>query len=321
MVSELERRFISSVRMRGLLPQGSVITAAVSGGADSVAMLLLMDRFANHMNWSLSVLHVDHHARPGSGADSDFVKRLSSRLGLPFILTDIHPEESGSTEGEFSSARAAIYKETGHNGTLVAVGHTADDRAETLLIRLLESSGLRGLGGMGFAGEGPVRRPILDLARAELRKWLGSIGQEWVEDPTNDSGAYLRNRIRMTVLPALEEVLPGGVMGLAGAAENLSMWRDAADWLLEKTLAESFPGNVCSLEEYRGLPRAVRLGTLWSLCGRPRGGRTELDKADRWLIRGNTGSHPLAGGFQAISGRGSFKVVRTGPTRTRNRED
>ena len=321
MGSDLERRFISSVRRRELLPKGSNITVAVSGGADSVAMLLLMDRFANHMDWTLSVLHIDHHARPGSCSDTDFVRGLAGNLGLPFLLKDVHPAGSGSTEGEFSAARALIYEETGSDGSLVAVGHTADDRAETLLIRLLESSGLRGLGGMGFTGEGPVRRPVLDLTREDLREWLRERGQEWVEDPTNDSDVHLRNRIRMTVLPALEEVLPGGVMGLAGAAENLSMWRDAADWLMERTLAESFHGNGCSLEEYHGLPRAVRLGVLWSLCGRPRGGRTELEKADRWLIRGNTGSHPLAGGFQVISSRESLEVVKMQPAKEKNRED
>ena len=320
MGSDVELRFISSVRRRELLPRGSRIVAAVSGGADSVAMLLLLSKFASHMNWTLSVLHIDHHTRPGSTSDAEFVRRLALTLDLPFILSELQPEKAGRSEGELSAARAIIYQSTSGKDRLVAVGHTADDRAETLLIRLLSGSGLRGLGGMGHFGNGPVRRPVLDLTRHALRDWLRSTGQEWVEDPTNESPAYLRNRIRQTVLPALTEVDGGGVMGIARAAENLSMWRDAADWLVERTLTLSFSGNVCSIEEYCLLPEAVRLGVLWSLCGRPRGGRTELEKADRWLHLRSRGSHQLAGGFKVNSDGASLTIERTDAIR-KKRED
>jgi len=320
MGSDVELGFISSVRGRELLPRGSRIAVAVSGGADSVAMLLLMTRYASHMEWRLSVLHIDHHVRPASSSDAEFVRRLALMKDLPFELRDLQPDAADHSEGGLSAARAAIYSEVG-NGSLVAVGHTADDRAETLLMRLLSGSGLRGLGGMNYSGKGSVRRPVLDMSRQALREWLRSIGQEWVEDPTNESDAHLRNRIRKSVLPVLIEVDGGGVQGIARAAENLSMWRDAADWIIDRTVDSSFPGNVCSIEEYCLLPEAVRLGVLWSLCGRPRGGRSELEKADRWLLLRSRGSHQLAGGYKVTSDGSELEIGLSDAIRNRREDD
>lgn len=127
------------------------------------------------------------------------------------------------------------------------------------------------------------------------------MGQPWLEDPTNGSPRFLRNRIRSRILPALEEVSPGAVRAVARSASLLSGWRDVADGVTEIVLEELLARGTMTLREYATLPPVLRLGALWAVSGRPRGGRTELEKADRWLCRGAKGEHPLPGGGIVVS--------------------
>lgn len=293
-----ESTFIETVRTRYLLPEGCRVWAAVSGGSDSVALLRLLMQFANHMKWDLSVLHIDHGARSDSAADAAFVEELAVRLELPFQLRRISPPESGSLEAHFSRKREAIYNEIAEGSDLVATGHTASDRAETLILRLLEGSGLRGLGGMDYFGRGPVRRPLLDLSRHELLEYLSTIDQGWIEDPTNIEDTFLRNRIRHSIIPALESLSPGCSYALGRSSANLSQWRDVIDDMIEKSVEELVSGDKFIVKEYLDFPKAVRLGILWVLSGRPRSGREEIEKTDRWLSDKKNGFHLLPGGLR-----------------------
>ncbi len=313
----VERIFIATVQREGLLPRGGSVLAAVSGGGDSVALLHLLQRFENHMDWSISVLHIDHDIRESSGADACFVCDLATDLGLEYTLRKPQPPEGGSLEGEWSRIRHRIYEEEAAKGKyLVAVGHTASDRAETLLMRLIEGSGLRGLGGMDYVGRGPVRRPLLDVTGREAREYLESIGQQWLEDPTNMDPSILRNRIRLEVMPHIEGVQPGAGLGLARAAAGLSDWRRAAFEAVEEAvrLTSSGPGeSVCvSRAQFRALPHALRLGMLWELSGRPRKGRFELDKTERWLSTGGCGSRDMPGGSVLTADPEEFRIEGTG---------
>lgn len=292
-----ERTFIETVRTRNLLPKGSRVWAAVSGGSDSVALLRLLVQFVNHMKWDLSVLHIDHGTR-SDNTDAAFVEELAVRLELPFQLRRIPPPESGSLEAYFSSNRERIYNEIAEGSDLVATGHTASDRAETLILRLLEGSGLRGLGGMDYFGRGPVIRPLLDLSRNDLQEYLSTIDQSWIEDPTNIEDIFLRNRIRHTVMPALESLSPGCSYALGRSSANLSQWRDVMDDMIEKTIEELVSGDKFIIERYLNYPKAVRLGVLWVLSGRPRSGREEIEKTDRWLTDAKNGFHLLPGGLR-----------------------
>ena len=204
----VELTFIDAVRARRILPERSKIIAAVSGGGDSVALVRLLDRFSAHMNWELSVLHVDHGIRKDSSRDAAFVRALAEGMGLPCDVHVLKPHLSGSLEDLFSRERQRIYAESASNERLVATGHTADDRAETLIMRMMEGAGPRGLGGMDYEGVGPVRRPLLDMTRKQLREYLDSLGQEWLADPTNREDDFLRNRIRHIILPACLKYLP-----------------------------------------------------------------------------------------------------------------
>jgi tRNA(Ile)-lysidine synthase len=249
------------------------------------------------MKWDVAVLHIDHGMRPDSADDAIFVEELAEEMGFMFQLGRITPPESGSIEGYFSRKRRDIYTEVAGGTDLVATGHTASDRAETLILRLLEGAGLRGLGGMDYRGEGPVRRPLLDLSRIQLQEYLEILGQEWLEDPTNQSDEFLRNRIRTNVLPVLESISPGSVFSIAGSSENLAMWRDIVDGMIEKTMEEVVTGDSFRVDLLLESPEPLVLSLLWALCGRPRSGRMELGKALKWLRSGKGGTHSLPGGY------------------------
>lgn len=294
----VENAFIETVKLRGLLPEGSDILAAVSGGSDSVALLRLLNQFAYHMDWKLTVLHIDHQARPESGEDAVFVKDLADEMNLKCIASAISPPESGSPEGYFSAERNRIYYEYASENVLVTTGHTASDRAETLLMRLLEGAGLRGLGGMDYFGRGTVRRPLLDFTRGELREYLETIGQNWIEDPTNKEDSFLRNRIRHKVIPVLESISQGSTCAIARSSANLSQWRDIADSIIDDSLDELLDGDTFHREQYIVLPRAVRLGILWAVSGRSRSGKLEFEKTDKWILGNKNGYHTLPGGMR-----------------------
>ncbi len=298
----MERRFIETVRREDLLPRGACVVAAVSGGSDSVGMLLLLDRFSRHMRWTVSVLHVDHGLRPGSSRDAAFVEKLSGALRMEFRLRSLprRARSGRSPEAEFSALRQAIYEEAASDGSLVAVAHTASDRAETLLLRLLEGAGLRGLGGMDYRGVGPVRRPVLDLTRADLAGYVAGRGMTWIEDETNAERCFMRNRIRRGILATLEEEFPGCSLRLAASSANLASWRRMADSATAAALELAcLPADGCRKIDraaFSSMDKAVRTSMLWELCGRPRAGQRELEKADRWLASGGTGVKVLPGG-------------------------
>jgi len=178
---------------------------AVSGGADSVALLrLLRDR----SDVELIAVHLDHQTRGDeSAADSQFVAELCARLNVPCETARrdrLEPTASNLPKNRSARFRAlrialfrAVVKSENLDGVLVA--HHADDQAETILLRVLRGSGYRGLGGMSpRAAIGGVRvvRPLLAVRRDALRKFLSSIGQDWREDSSNRSPKYLRNRVR-----------------------------------------------------------------------------------------------------------------------------
>jgi tRNA(Ile)-lysidine synthase len=187
-----------------MLAGGEVVLVAVSGGADSTALLSLLLALAPEWGLRLRVLHVDHGLREDSAADAEFVRALGRRLGVPVEATRVSVVRRGSLEEAARVARYAALEDYADRigAQRIALGHTADDQAETVLMRLLEGAGVRGL-----AGIPPVRgrliRPLIAARRAALVAWLTRAGLEWREDPTNRDLKFLRNRIRHEVLPLL----------------------------------------------------------------------------------------------------------------------
>ena len=205
------------------------VIAAVSGGGDSVALFWLLQQLAAAGDCQLAGLaHLHHHIR-GEAADGDaaFCRALAARAGVPAAIGEadvpsLARSAGVSLEVAGRDARQRFYAEAqatlGAGG--VAVAHTRDDQAETVLLRLARGAGAAGLAGMAPRRDHLVR-PLLEVSRAELREYLEALGEPWREDATNDDRAIPRNRIRHNVLPQLREVNAQADAALARAADIL----------------------------------------------------------------------------------------------------
>lgn len=205
---------------------GQRVAAAVSGGADSVALVWWLQDLATRPKAAFALaglIHVNHHLR---GADSDadeaFCRALAARLAVPIdvVSAPVHvapglSPEPAAREARYAALQAAAMR---LGATVICTAHTADDQAETVLLRLLRGAGLRGLGGIRLA-RGAIVRPLLECRRADLRQWLAGRGESWREDASNDDVSIPRNRVRHRLLPVIEEVAadfaPGAVPALA----------------------------------------------------------------------------------------------------------
>jgi tRNA(Ile)-lysidine synthase len=198
------------------------VIAAVSGGADSVALGLLLAALAEGRGWTVRFATLDHGLRGEAGArDRDFVERLAEREEVVCHATRVapSPRRAGSEEMAAREARRRFLLELAEStGGIVALGHTRDDQAETVLHRLARGTGLLGAGAMRRWSP-PLWRPALDVPRRALRELLSGWNQAWSEDETNNLPHAVRNRIRHEALPALERATGGDAgAGLARAA-------------------------------------------------------------------------------------------------------
>jgi tRNA(Ile)-lysidine synthase len=195
-----------------MLRPGDRVGAAVSGGADSVALLLLLLELRDRLGIVLSVVHFNHKLRgKASDADEKFAAKLAAKHGLAFHSASVYvakkaKEERANLEDAARHARYDYFHSLVESGELtrIAVAHTADDQAETVLAHLLRGTGLAGLGGI-HPIVGTVIRPLLNARRAELRAYLRSKKQTWREDATNRDTTRMRARIRKKLLPLLEK--------------------------------------------------------------------------------------------------------------------
>ena len=230
--------------------------ALVSGGPDSVALL----RALVELGGEPAVLHVDHGLRDASSReDAEFVRELCEWLGVRCAVRGIRLEEGPNLQERARDERYRIAQEAADELGLreIAAGHTADDVAETVLMNLARGTGLRGL-----AGIAPVRgrlvRPLIERTRREVLEYLASLDQPYRTDPTNLTGKYTRNRVRLEVLPVLEELYPGAARNLArGAArarEDLETLEELAAEVVEKRGEEV----VLALGALSGLRPALR---------------------------------------------------------------
>ncbi|PYM92282.1 MAG: tRNA lysidine(34) synthetase TilS [Candidatus Rokuibacteriota bacterium] len=195
-----------TIRRHAMLAGGETVLVGVSGGADSVALLHLLIALVPSWRLRLHVLHVDHELRPDSARDGDFVRALGARLGVPVDVATVTVDRRASLEAAARTARhAALEAWAARVGAQrIALGHTADDQAETVLMRLLQGAGVRGLAGIPPV-RGQIIRPLIEVRRAALEAELRRADLSWVEDPTNRDPKFLRNRIRHELLPLLAD--------------------------------------------------------------------------------------------------------------------
>ena len=230
-VHRLGQRALSHSREQELLKAGERVGVAVSGGIDSVALLRLMLEMRGELGIVLSVVHFNHRLRGAeSDADEQFVARLAREHNLQFIcdgddVAGFARErgislETAARELRYGFFRHLIRSAPSDSGpgiflNKILTGHTLDDQAETVLMRLIRGAGLRGLGGIhprvpveqddGEELCGEIVRPLLTTRRKELQEYLVDIGQEWREDATNSDESFTRNRVRKLLVPVLEK--------------------------------------------------------------------------------------------------------------------
>jgi tRNA(Ile)-lysidine synthase len=189
---------------------GTRWVVAVSGGSDSVGLLCALREIREKLGLSLSVAHLDHGVRgEASRADAAFVEGLARRLDLPFDLGHWAPTRPGHFEADARAARLAWLREVAakREAAAVALGHTRDDQAETILHRIVRGTGIHGLAGMparrALGDKVTLVRPLLSSSRDEIQKYLNSIHQEFREDATNLDFSHTRARLRHDLLPKL----------------------------------------------------------------------------------------------------------------------
>ncbi|MGH9715006.1 MAG: tRNA lysidine(34) synthetase TilS [Candidatus Acidiferrales bacterium] len=219
-----------------MITPGDRAGVAVSGGADSVALLRILEELREDLGITLLVVHFDHQLRGAeSKADARFVADLARRSGLDFIVDREDVAASAALHGWNleDAARRLRYGffqrviEQGH-ATRIAVAHTADDQAETVLAHLFRGTGFTGLAGI-YPCVGSTVRPILETRRHELRAFLSARGESWCEDATNQDTRHMRARIRQQLLPVLERDFSPAIVNHLGelsrfAREEESFW-------------------------------------------------------------------------------------------------
>jgi len=307
-----------------MLASGERAGVAVSGGADSVALLEALRELAPSLRLRLSVVHVQHGLRgEESDADERFVADLAARHGLNFHAgrADLGSRKHAGAENLEQAARRARYQYFSQliaagKADKIAVGHTLSDQAETVLFRLV-----RGSGGGGLAAIRPVRegvvRPLIEVSRDEVRRFLRSRGCSWREDSSNQDLSFARNRIRNRILPLLSAENPRLEETLARTAEWFLAEED--DWEqriagLSARLLEFDGGAVCFDADALGVhPLAVRRRLLRAAVRAARGDLAgvgfEHIEGLRALAESpeGAGSADLPGGWRAER---SFRRVR-----------
>jgi tRNA(Ile)-lysidine synthase len=324
----LTERVCRTIERYGLLPPGARVIVAASGGADSTALVCLLHDVAARLRVELVGLAHFNHMLRGEAADEDerFCRGLADRFSLAF--------ESGHGDVREAAGRlGASIEDAGRRlryefldgaraqaeATHVALGHTRDDQAETVLMNLLRGAGTLGFGGMPVS-RGAFVRPLIDCGHRELVEHLDAAGVAFREDESNRDRRHLRNRIRHDLVPVLERIAPAARETLARAAESARADADYLDDLAASRLAqiaEQAPGQAMTLDAVAlvGLPIALARRVA-SLALKQATGRrfVGFDQAERVLAlarRVVRGPMALPGVRASLTGAGRLMLVPT----------
>lgn len=277
MLSKLQR-FIESY---DLLQSGDCVICAVSGGADSVALLYAMYLLKDKLRLQVKAAHFNHHLRGDeSDADENFVRTLCQRLNIPLFVGGGHV--TPGKKGIEAAARDARYSFLNTLEGKLATAHTANDNAETVLMHMLRGSGLKGLGGIPPIS-GRLIRPMLSITRQEVLEFLECHELCHVCDSSNESDAFLRNRLRHHVIPLLQRENPR----LAENMSNMALRLRQDEQMLAQLAAYDVLPDVPTL---RAMPAAVRgrvLANFLQQCGICEPEAEHIRQVERIVYSGN----------------------------------
>ncbi|MDO5549050.1 MAG: tRNA lysidine(34) synthetase TilS [Eubacteriales bacterium] len=293
----MKRTVWNTIQEEHLLSKEDRVLCALSGGADSVSLLLCL----HELGIPVCACHLNHSLRGAqSDGDEEFCRELCRRMGIPFLsrredAARAAKERGQSLETAARELRYAFFDECARElgATKIATAHTADDNLETILFRLIRGTGAAGLAGIP-PRRGIIVRPLLHVERREVEAFLTARGQEWRTDATNLEDVCTRNRIRHQVIPALREIAPDAADHAGQTASLLRQDNDALDALAQDNGA---------LDWLNRQPEAIRSRSIRKrLCasGVPEGELTyEHVRAVGRLCRKGRGSVSLPGGYTA----------------------
>ena len=250
----MQNKLLSFIRVHNMVQPGDTVICAVSGGADSMALLWAMELLKDKLGIRLEAAHFNHHLRgEESDRDAAFVKAFCNAHNIP-----LHMGEGNVKAGEKgleAAARNARYAFLQSLSGKIATAHTADDNAETVLMHLIRGTGLKGLGGISPVRE-TIIRPMLTVTRQEVLAFLEEQGISHVNDSSNEEDDFLRNRIRHHVMPLFRQENPSIGENLSATALRLRQDEEMLDALAQPTT------DVAALRE---LPPAIQTRVLGKL--------------------------------------------------------
>jgi tRNA(Ile)-lysidine synthase len=237
----LSRSVLDTIQRHALVRRNARVLVAVSGGSDSVALLLLLRELEQVGELTVvGVAHLNHGLRPDAGRDEQFCRALADEIGVAFRseIVDVRAQAEASRISIEDAGRRARYEFFERiadelNADTIATGHTKDDQAETFLLRLLRGAGPRGLAGI-HPRVGRVVRPLLEISRDDLRAYLALRDQPFCEDVTNADVSISRNRVRHELLPLLRDRFSPSIQDVL--AREASIARQDEDRLQQEAI-------------------------------------------------------------------------------------
>ena len=294
----------TAIRRYEMVSPGDTVICAVSGGADSMALLWGMFLLKEKLDFRLEAAHFNHKLRGDeSESDAEFVRKFCDFHDIPLHLGS--GNVVSGAKGLEAAAREARYTFLRSLSGTIATAHTADDNAETVLLHLIRGSGLRGLGGITPKSQGLIR-PMLDVTRAEVEEFLNENYIRHLEDSSNGTDAYLRNRLRHHVMPLLRRENPSIATGLSSAAQRIR----ADAQLLDDLASELDPSDVGTLRDAPGPLRRRALERLLRENGFPEPSASHLEQAESVVFSANPSARVTLSGVTLRRSYGKLCVER-----------
>lgn len=298
----IEKRFLKHVQQLGYFQEHSRVLVALSGGLDSMNLLQLLYQFRKELDIELAVAHINHKQRPESDSEEEELMKLAQELGVNFFAS--------SFSGSFSEARARDFRYRffeeimlTHGYSALVTAHHADDQAETVLMRIIRGSHPAHLQGIAdlqdFAG-GQLIRPLLPFSKADF------LPVQHYEDSSNQGGAFLRNRIRNSYLPELEQENPRLKSALVNLGKELGHWQSALRHLTKDM-------NPEDLQLFLAQPDSIQVVLLQQYLERfpdLQLSRSQFEDILQILRRKANYRHPLKKGYELIKDYQSFRIQK-----------
>lgn len=278
------KKVLDYIKVNRLFNEGDSVVLGVSGGADSICMLHILDEYKDVLGISLYVVHVNHMLRGGAAnEDATFVENHCSKMGLDCRIVDVDVAKLAKEEGMSIEEAGRVARYEAFDDVLeeidadkIAVAHNVEDNSETVLLNLFRGTGIKGLTGISARREHVVR-PVLCLTKSEINEYLKKKGIEYRTDASNESTEYTRNKIRLEVMPKINEVNEQAEKNIIAAADTLTDINRYMEKKVDEAYNEYVEGHVWIQEGFR-LDRAIEAGLVRKMIENAAGKLKDITK-------------------------------------------